>query len=295
MRPLAESVAHGLLAAVFTVLARLPWRPAYWLGARVGDMAYLCLARRRRVTLDNLEIAFGSDKSAAERRAIARATFRNLGEHLIDFSRLRWLTPDTFQAVVTVEGLERVERLLARRAGLLMLSAHFGSWELAAAIALRLAPRLHVIVRPLDNPALDRLVDAYRRHVGCDVIPKNQALPASLKALRRGDIIALLMDQSSLRREGNPGAVLRRRGLHLHWSGADGPAFRVSGHRRLPGAAGSRQAPAGIQRGNTDSAQAAICGGTSRIIHGASTSLIESYVRAHPDHWFWLHRRWKKR
>ena len=294
MRCLAESVAHGLLAAMTAVLARLPRRPAYWLGRRFGDLAYLCLARRRRVTLDNLDLAFGDEKSDADRRAIARATFRNLGEHLIDFSRMRWLTPDTYPSVVTVEGLERVEQLLARQDGLLMFSAHFGSWELGSAVALRLAPRLHVIARPLDNPALHRLVDAYRRYSGCSFIPKSQALSASLKALRRGEIVALLMDQSSLRREGIPvpffgaeaytsigpalmalragcpviGVFLVRQGLGKH---------RLVFSEEIP-----------IQR--SGDLRQDIADNTWRF-----NQLIESYVRAYPDHWFWLHRRWKKR
>ena len=294
MQRLAESFANGLLAAVIAVLTHLPRRPAYWLGARIGDLAYLCLARRRRVALDNLEIAFGGEKSAAERRAIARATFRNLGEHLIDFSRMRRLTPDTFSSVCTIEGLERVEQLLARQAGLLMLSAHFGSWELASAIALRLAPRMHVIVRPLDNPALARLVDAYRRYSGYHAIPKNQALSASLKALRRGEIVGLLMDQSSLRHEGIPvlffgtdaytsigpalmalragcpviGVFMVRQGLGKH---------RLVFSEEIP-----------IQR--SGNLRQDIADNTRRF-----NQLIESYVRAYPDHWFWLHRRWKKR
>lgn len=294
MQRLAESVAYGLLAAMTAVLARLPRRPAYWLGARFGDVAYLCLVRRRRVTLDNLAIALGSEKSAVDRRAIARATFRNLGEHLIDFSRMRWLTPDTYPSVVTIEGLERVERLLARRAGLLILSAHFGSWELSSAIALRLRPRMHVIARPLDNPALHRLVDAYRRYSGCHVIPKNRALSASLKALRRGDIVALLMDQSSLRREGIPapffgaeaytsigpalmalragcpviGAFLVRQGFGRH---------RLVFSEEIP-----IRRSGNLRQDITDNTR-------------CFNQLIESYVRAYPDHWFWLHRRWKKR
>jgi KDO2-lipid IV(A) lauroyltransferase len=294
MQRLAESVADVLVSAMAATLARLPRRPAYWLGRRFGDLAYLCLARRRRVALDNLEIAFGSEKSAAERRAIARATFRNLGEHLIDFSRMRRLTPDTFSSACTIEGLERVEQLLARRAGLLMLSAHFGSWELASAIALRLAPRMHVIVRPLDNPALARLVDAYRRYSGYHAIPKNQALSASLKALRRGEIVGLLMDQSSLRHEGIPvpffgtdaytsigpalmalragcpviGVFMVRQGLGKH---------RLVFSEEIP-----------IQR--SGNLRQDIADNTRRF-----NQLIESYVRAYPDHWFWLHRRWKKR
>ena len=294
MQRLAESFANGLLAAVTAALAHLPRRPAYWLGARIGDLAYLGLARRRRVTLDNLEIAFGSEKSAAERRAIARATFRNLGEHLIDFSRMRRLTPDTFSSVCTIEGLERVEQLLARRAGLLMLSAHFGSWELASAIALRLAPRMHVIVRPLDNPALARLVDAYRRYSGYHAIPKNQALSASLKALRRGEIIGLLMDQSSLRHEGIPVPFFGTDaytsiGPALMALRAGCPVIGVFLVRQGPGKhrlVFSDEIP--LQR--SGNLRQDIADNTRRF-----NQLIESYVRAYPDHWFWLHRRWKKR
>ena len=294
MQRLVESVTGRLLSALAVVLACLPRLPAYWLGARIGDFAYLCLVRRRRIALDNLELAFGAEKTTAQRRAIARAAFRNLGEHLIDFSRMRWLTPHSFASMVTVEGIERVEDILARRTGLLILSAHFGSWELASAIALLLAPRMHVIVRPLDNPALRRLVDAHRLVSGCSVIPKKQALSASLKALRRGEIVALLMDQSSLRREGirvpffgreayttiGPALMALRSGCPVIG------AFLV---RKGPGKhrlVFSEEVP--IQR--SGNLRQDVLDNTLRF-----NQLVESQVRKYPDHWFWLHRRWKKR
>ena len=294
MQRLVESITGRLFSALAVVLARLPRLPAYWLGARIGDLAYLCLVRRRRIALGNLEIAFGGEKSVAQRRAVARATFRNLGEHLIDFSRMRWLTPDTFLSVVTVEGFERVEQLLARQAGLLMLSAHFGSWELGSAIALRLEPRMHVIARPLDNPALHRLVEAYRGYGGCHFIPKNRALSASLRALRRGEIVALLMDQSSLRHEGIP----------VPFFGADaytsiGPALMalrsgcpVIGVFSVRQGLGKHRLVFSeeIQIQRSGNLRQDIADNTRRF-----NQLIESYVRAYPDHWFWLHRRWKKR
>lgn len=294
MRRLVETATGRLFSVLAVVLASLPRRPAYWLGARIGDLAYLCLADRRQVALKNLEIAFGREKTAAQRRAIARATFRNLGEHLIDFSRLRRLTPHSYESAVTLEGFERVEELLARRAGLLILSAHFGSWELASGMALRLARPMHVIARPLDNPALRHLVDAYRLCTGCSIISKKRALSASLKALRRGDVVALLMDQSSLRREGIPvpffgsdayttigpalmalragcpviGAFLVRQGLGRH---------RLVFSEEVP-----------IQR--SGNLRQDVLDNTLRF-----NRLIEAQVRAYPDHWFWLHRRWKKR
>lgn len=294
MQRIVESITGRLLSALAVALACLPRLPAYWLGAKMGDLAYLCLARRRRIALDNLEIAFGGEKSAAERRVIARAMFRNLGEHLIDFSRMRWLTPDRFLSEVTVEGLERVEQLLARQTGLLMLSAHFGSWELASAIALLLEPRMHVIARPLDNPALHRLVEAYRSYGGCHFIPKSRALPASLRALRGGEIVALLMDQSSLRSEGIP----------VPFFGTDaytsiGPALMAlrSGCPVI-GVFSVRQGHGKHRLVFSEEIQIQRSGNLRQDIAdntGRFNQLIESYVRAYPDHWFWLHRRWKKR
>lgn len=294
MRRIAEAVTGYSLSALVVLLALLPRIPAFWLGARIGDLAYLCLGSRRRVTLDNLEIAFGAEKSAAQRRVLARTVFRNLGEHLIDFSRMRWLTPNSYASVITFEGIERVEKLLERRAGLLILSAHFGSWELALAVALRLPVPLHVIVRPLDNPALGRLVDVYRRYSGCSIIPKRHAMSASLKALRRGEVVALLMDQSSLRREGVPVPFFGAKayttiGPALMALRSGCPvigAFLVRqgfGRHRL---VFSEEVP--IQR--SGNLRQDVLDNTRRF-----NQLIESHVRACPDHWFWLHRRWKKR
>src|SRR5262245_27198634 len=166
MQTLGNRLLYGLVAHALSGLARLPLGLAYWLGTRLGDLLYLVLTERRRITLANLALAFGTDKTPAERRQLARMTFRNLGQHLVDFSHLAQLTPSTFAAICHVEGLEHIEALLQRRRGLLIFSAHFGSWELAPAMALCLTTPVHVIVRPLDHPALQRLAAAYRQRCG---------------------------------------------------------------------------------------------------------------------------------
>jgi KDO2-lipid IV(A) lauroyltransferase len=267
---------------------------AYWLGARLGDLCYLVLPRRRHIVLDNLTIAFGAEKTAEERSQIARATFRNLGQHLVDFSHVRQLTLQRFTTMCHIEGLEHIETLLERGRGLLIISAHFGSWELSPAVALCLRTPLHVIVRPLDSPALQRLAESYRQGCGYHTIAKRAALAECLKVLRRGEIVAVLMDQSGLRHESiqveffgtnaytskGPALLALRTGCPV----ISGFLMRAGqGHHRL---VFSQEIP--VRR--TEDLQQDIVENTRVFTH-----VIESYVRRYPDHWFWLHRRWKQR
>src|SRR5215475_2487318 len=294
MQTLANHLFYGLVVSALRGLAWLPLGIAYWLGAHLGDVLYLVLARRRRIMCENLAIAFGTDKTAEERHQIARATFRNLGQHVVDFSHVHQLTVQRFATMCHIEGLEHVETLLQRGRGLLILSAHFGSWELAPAVSLCLTTPLHVIVRPLDNPALQRVAESYRQCCGYHTIAKRAALAECLKVLRRGEIVAVLMDQSSLRHESiqveffgtnaytSRGPALLA--LRTDCPVVSGFLIRVGeGRHRL---VFSQEIP--VRR--TGDLQQDIVENT-RVF----TQVIESYVRRYPDHWFWLHRRWKQR
>jgi KDO2-lipid IV(A) lauroyltransferase len=267
---------------------------AYWLGARLGDLAYLLLAGRRRITLENLALALREEKTPQERHRIARAVFRNLGRHLVDFSRLRNLTPEGFARICTIEGLENVQRLLDRRKGLLILSAHFGSWELSSAIALHLGAPLHIIVRQLDDMVLDRLVEPPRQRFGSHIIPKHNALGQSLAVLRRGEVVGVLMDQSSLRHEG---VQVEFFGIKTYTS--KGPALlAMRAHCPVVGLFLIREAPGQHRLILTEEIPVRRTGDVQQDIEETTrlfNQVIEAYIRRYPDHWFWLHRRWKQR
>lgn len=294
MHRLTHKVLYGIVAGALDAFTRFPLALAYWLGARLGDLAYLLLAGRRRITLENLALALGEETTPRERRTLARAVFRNLGQHLVDFCRLRDLTPDSLARLCTVEGLEHVQRLLERRQGLLVLSAHFGSWELAPAVALCLDTPLHVIVRPLDNPLLDRLVATRRQRCGYHIIPKREAWEKSLAALRRGEIVAVLMDQSSLR---HAGVQVEFFGMKTHT--AKSPAL-LALRTRCPVVSAFlvREAPGQHRLFLSDEIPVRRTGDMQRDIEENTrlfNRVIEASIRRYPDHWFWLHRRWKQR
>jgi KDO2-lipid IV(A) lauroyltransferase len=294
MQTIANEMLYGLLVGSLRGLSWLPLRAAYWIGARLGDVAYVLLAERRRVTLQNLALAFGVEKTSRERRLIARATFRNLGRHLVDFGRLRDITAETFAEVCTIEGLDRVQHLLSRGSGLLVLSAHFGSWELVPAAALSLDRPVQVIVRPPDHPALRRLAEVYRQRCGYRSIPKREALSESLRSLQRGELVALLMDQSSLRREA----------VEVEFFGIKtftpmGPALIALRSRCPVVSAFIVREDGGRHRLIiSDEIPVSRTGDLRRDIEENTrrfNCIIESYIRCYPDHWFWLHRRWKQR
>jgi Kdo2-lipid IVA lauroyltransferase/acyltransferase len=294
MSRLTHKVLYGIIAGVLDALAHLPLAVAYWLGARLGDLAYLLLAGRRRITLENLALALGKEQTSRERHRIARAVFRNLGQHLVDFSRLRDLTPEGFAHICTVEGLEHVQHLLERRQGLLVLTAHFGSWELSPAVALCLNTRVQVIVRPLDNPVLDRLVETYRLRSGYHIIPKRDALGKSLAALHRGELVGVLMDQSPLRHEG-----IQVEFFGMKTYTAKGPALlALRSGCPVVSAFLVREAPGQHRLIFSGEIPVHRTGNIQRDIEEATrlfNRLLEVYIRRYPDHWFWLHRRWKQR
>jgi KDO2-lipid IV(A) lauroyltransferase len=244
--------------------------------------------------LENLALTFGEEKSPAARQAIARATFRNLGKHLVDFSRLRDWTPASFPHVCTIEGLEQARPLFERGRGLLVVSAHFGSWEIAPAVAAYLGVPMWVIVRPLDNPVLDRIVEDYRRRCGYQIIPKHQAMVQSLNVLRQGAALAVLMDQNSLQRES---VAVEFFGIKTYTS--KGPALlALRAQCPVIGAFLVHEGQGRHRLVLTPEIPVQRTGNVQQDLEEntrAFNRVIEAYIRRYPDHWFWVHRRWKYR
>lgn len=289
-----ERLLAGLVEALGRGFARLPPAAGDRLGRWLGLLAYLCLGRRRAVALANLTLAFGETKTPGELRALARRSFEHLGITAVECCRLFFGQPGLLLGKVQVEGLPHLKGAMAQERGALLLTAHFGNWELLAAAHVLAGYPLSVVIRPLDNPALEALASRCRERAGLRLIPKREALRGVVAALGRGEMVGILLDQNATLREGVFVPFFGRlastsKGLALLAQKSGAPVVPIFIHREPDGTHQvTVEPPVPLQQSGDRDAD--ILANTA-----AFTRIIERHVAAHPEQWFWVHRRWKTR
>ena len=263
---------------------RQAWlRVGEWLGA----LAWL-LGIRRSVALEGLKRAF-PDLPDPERRRIGRASYLQLGRSL--FEILLPLEDAELERFVRFENWDLLETALAGGRGAVCAVAHFGNFELLARAAARRGLKLSVIVRSLDDP-FGRWLFRSRIRTGVHHLPDRGSSKDAIGLLRRGEALALAVDQN----------MRPSRGIFVDFFGhqactTPAPAvFSLRSGAPLLAVFSTRQ-PDGthvvVMRGpftTPKSGHAAVEDLTQQI-----TKAVEEVVRARPDHWFWVHRRWKTR
>lgn len=283
-----------LLACTLEGLIRLlPSSLAMGFGETIGKIFYLIDKRHRLVTHSNLKKALGQEKTPEELAKIAIGSFINLGLSLIEFCRFpSILTEENLHNFVEIEGFEHFKDAWEQGRGILVITAHYGNWELIADTVAILGYPSNIVIRPLDNPYVEKLVTNYRSHFGNKFIPKKKAIRKVLHCLKNGECTAMLIDQSTAPREavkttffGHPCyTVVSPVMLALKTNCALIPVFIIRQEKNkhklvfLPEVIPVR----------TDDRQSDLQTNTQRL-----NDIIEDFVRRHPDHWLWMHRRWK--
>ncbi len=281
-----------LFARFFIHLFRvLPYRVAVWGGALLGRLFYLADRRHRSITLENLKAAFGKEKSEHERKRIAVGAFENIGRSVVEFAWIQGKPASELVDRTTFEGLEHYEAAMRAKKGAVILTAHFGNWEwMGTAISL-LGKRMNVVARPLDNPDLNVMINAWRERYGNRVLNKRTSAAELLKLLRAGELVGILLDQNTAASEavfvdyfGHPAATHKGLAvLALRTGAAILPTFTIrerDRHRVVI------EKPLDLVRtGDLEK--------DLRETTALFTRTIESAVRRYPDHWLWVHRRWK--
>ena len=180
------------------VIRRLPLPVAYWLGLRICDLFYFLNRRGREAVCENLRIVFAHQGIVPSSRLVdgcARKTFQYFGKYLADFIRYRKLSPAGIRERVSVQGAEQLDAIRTSKRGAILLTAHFGNWELGGAFIASMGIPLHAVVRPVPAPALERIFEYFREQRGLRVIPLAKAGVGVAKALKRGETVALVGDR----------------------------------------------------------------------------------------------------
>ncbi len=190
----------------------LPLKGAYWLGLRICDLMFFVNRRGRRAVREHIRIIFAHQGILPSRRILdgcARKTFQYFGKYLADFIRFRKLTPAGIRDNVSIQGLEHLDAIRDSKRGAIMLTAHYGNWELGGAFIASMGIPIHAVVRPVPSPSLERIFNFFRSQRGLQVIPLDHAAIGIAKALKRGEVVALVGDRD-FTGNGRPGMFFGR-------------------------------------------------------------------------------------
>ena len=271
-------------------VSRLPRSIVLTVGGRLGALIFWLAPQQRELACQQLRCSLGlSDECRI--RAIVKQCFENLGKTVLEFMQFPRMNLKHIQQYVSFEGVQHAEQALAEGKGAIILTGHFGNWELlAAGISATIAP-LTPIVRTLRSPRLNALVSSYRERAGYATIDRDTGIRHALRCLKRNELLGIVADVDThvsgvfVDFFGKPAYTpYSPVAIALKTGAAILPTFIV----RQPD--GSHRAiiepPLALQQ--TDVKEKDLVINTQKF-----TKIIESYIRRYPTQWIWMHRRWK--
>lgn len=248
----------------------------------------LWLPRLRRIARRNLELAY-PEKSAAERDQVTDEVFRSIARLLHTFARFPQIHRANVSQWIRYEGLENYLEAKKSGKGVLVATAHFGNWELSAFAHALMTEPMNVMIRPIDNSGIDRLVEHRRRLSGNRLIEKWDSARAVLRALHGNEAVGILIDQNTSLAEG----------VFVDFFGT--PACANLGFAKIAARTGAAVIPGFAVWSETEQRYVLHFHPPVQITGDAAAdtqrlhSKLEAIIRENPGQWLWIHRRWKTR
>jgi Kdo2-lipid IVA lauroyltransferase/acyltransferase len=285
---LRNRLEYGLALAALKSLEWAPVGVAHLLARGYAGMLDRAIPRLRRVARRNLSFAM-PETSDARRAEIVDGVFRSIARVLVAFAKFPSIRRDNVERWIRYEGFEHFEEALRRGRGVLFATAHLGNWELSAYAHALLSAPMSVVVRPLDNPLIDRLVERRRALSGNRLLSKKDYARGILKALAANQAVGILIDQNA---SGEDGAFVDFFGV---------PASAGTGFAKLAARTGAAVIP-GFALWSAEERRYVLrfhppveMSGDAARDTQALQSVLEAVIRQYPDQWLWIHRRWKTR
>ena len=273
---------------------KLSFRPSFF-----DKFAYYLVPARRKIVLDNIRLAFGSELAEDEVIKLAQCFYGHCARIILENLGTSWMSEDQIRKQVRVVGHEIVMKEAQKGRGVLLLTGHFGNWEITPIGAVlqftAFKNRFHIVRRLLTNKTFEKILFRRFYKAGLNVIPKKNALSQVLAALKNNDVVAFIMDQY---------ARPDRDGICVEFFGKKAGTFkslaliaRETGAPVVPALCYRESHGKHVMRfyeplpwiEDTDH---------DREIYLNTlqyNKMLEKMIRSHPDQWFWFHRRWKNK
>ncbi|NTW48993.1 MAG: lysophospholipid acyltransferase family protein, partial [Chlorobiales bacterium] len=292
LKYLSHWLTYVLFSGLGIVARRLSIEQTYCLAEAIANFIYGTLKLRRSLVEKNLSICF-PEKPEAERAQIARDIYLTQMINLLETLRIPLIkTRDDAAKIFEVDATLIYEKALNKGKGSVLVSAHFGNWELLALCSGLLLKPITVITKAQSNSFIDRKINEWRSMHGNRMVGMKQAPRECIRELRTGGIVTMLSDQSG-----------PKDGYFTTFLGQDASIFLGAavfalrtGSPLLVGMC----IRTGIGKYRTEIIEIPMDGLTSddesvKLLAERYIRVIEAYVRRYPSQWFWLHNRWKRK
>ena len=285
-----DFAAYIIVRVLNKILAFVPISVSLWVGRRFGSAAFFFNKKRRLIAYANLKAAFAKEKTPSELRCITKRVYQNMAQTFMEVLNLTKINKKYYDKYIEIVNLERLHNAAKSGRGTILLTAHFGDWEMSSLVSSVIGFPILVLVREQKMKRLNELLNRLRESNGCKVIRKGMDVKNILKALRGKNIVGILSDQDA-----------GRSGVFVDFFGR--PTSYHSGTFEIAKHTDSLVLPNLIVRTGGPYHKLYIeeyidfreNNGPDAIKENIQrfAKLLEGYVRKYPDQWLWLHKRWK--
>jgi Kdo2-lipid IVA lauroyltransferase/acyltransferase len=280
-----------LFRFVSLIVLVLPTRIGLMLGRVFGALSFYILKKDRLKALENLDIAFGNLKSGQEKRKIVKKVFENLGENFIEAISIPKFNKEGIDKYVSCKNLDILKKIIRDKKGAIILSAHFGNWELLAHYIASQGMPINVIARRVRMEGIEAFLAAIRKKNNVKVLYRDSSAKEIIDLLRNKEFVGIMPDQDMDSVSGVFVDFFGKKAwtpcgpavLNILTGVSVVPCFLV---RKAYGHEFFVENP--IELAKTGDREKDILENTGRC-----TKAIEDYIRKFPDHWVWFHDRWK--
>lgn len=285
--------SYHIRSALITFIAGLPYKYIERMGRVLGMFTYFVDVPHRRIVRRNLQFIY-PEWTLDHIKETSAHIFQNIGITIAEICQITCLPQDDILQKVKIKGEERLIDAIKDNKGVILISAHIGNWEMIAPfLSARFGSRASMVGRQLRVSIVHRFILRLRTRFGATVIDKEDAMPKMMRAMRQGKILGIMLDQGTKSKMGVKlnffkRAVTATPATALLAIRCKSPVIPIFCIREAYGRFTIIvESPLNLKR--TRDLRSDINTNTQIMLDA-----VEKAIRAYPEQWFWVHKRWKK-